>query len=68
MPEKRPKLAPIVISVRIGADGQIRRLPSVSRIHFIECAGNNGSEWGPFNEVLNLRRVRIVFHHRFLVR
>jgi sulfane dehydrogenase subunit SoxC len=25
----------------------IRRLPSVSRIHFIECAGNSGSEWGP---------------------
>jgi len=25
----------------------ILRLPSVSRIHFIECAGNSGSEWGP---------------------
>jgi sulfane dehydrogenase subunit SoxC len=25
----------------------IRRLPAVSRIHFIECAGNSGSEWGP---------------------
>src|SRR6266851_4079955 len=25
----------------------IRRLPSVSRVHFIECAGNSGSEWGP---------------------
>ena len=25
----------------------IHRLPSVSRIHFIECAGNSGSEWGP---------------------
>src|SRR5437667_5580212 len=25
----------------------IRRLPAVSRIYFIECAGNGGSEWGP---------------------
>src|SRR5712692_4792836 len=25
----------------------IHRLPSVSRIHFVECAGNSGSEWGP---------------------
>src|SRR5437763_1816489 len=25
----------------------IRRLPSVSRIHFVECAGNSGSEWWP---------------------
>src|SRR5947209_2463018 len=25
----------------------LRRLPSVSRIHFVECAGNSGSEWGP---------------------
>src|SRR5579863_7893453 len=25
----------------------IRRLPSVSRTHFIECSGNSGSEWGP---------------------
>jgi len=24
----------------------LRRLPSVSRIYFIECAGNSGSEWG----------------------
>jgi sulfane dehydrogenase subunit SoxC len=24
----------------------IRRLPSVSRIHFLECGGNSGSEWG----------------------
>jgi sulfane dehydrogenase subunit SoxC len=23
----------------------IRRLPSVSRIHFLECGGNSGSEW-----------------------
>jgi sulfane dehydrogenase subunit SoxC len=23
----------------------IRRLPSVSRIHFVECSGNGGSEW-----------------------
>ena len=27
---------------------EIRRLPSVSRIYFIECSGNSGSEWaGP---------------------
>jgi sulfane dehydrogenase subunit SoxC len=26
---------------------EIRRLPSVSRIHFLECGGNSGSEWGP---------------------
>lgn len=26
---------------------EIRRLPSVSRVHFIECAGNSRSEWGP---------------------
>jgi sulfane dehydrogenase subunit SoxC len=24
---------------------EIHRLPSVTRIHFIECAGNSGSEW-----------------------
>ena len=26
---------------------EIRRLPSVSQIHFVECAGNSGGEWGP---------------------
>ena len=26
---------------------EIRRLPSVSRIHFLECSGNGGSEWTP---------------------
>lgn len=25
----------------------IRRLPSVSRIHFLECSGNSSSEWRP---------------------
>jgi len=25
---------------------QLQRLPSVSRIHFLECAGNSFSEWG----------------------
>ncbi len=25
---------------------EIRRMPSVSRIHFLECSGNGGSEWG----------------------
>ena len=24
---------------------ELRRLPSVSRIHFLECSGNSGSEW-----------------------
>jgi len=25
----------------------LKRLPSVSRIHFLECGGNSGSEWQP---------------------
>ena len=25
---------------------ELRRLPSVSQIHFVECAGNGGGEWG----------------------
>ncbi len=25
---------------------ELRRLPSVSRIHFLECGGNSGGEWG----------------------
>lgn len=25
----------------------LKRLPSVSRVHFVECAGNTGGEWGP---------------------
>ncbi|MBI4478056.1 MAG: sulfite dehydrogenase [Acidobacteria bacterium] len=29
---------------------EIRRLPSVSRIYFLECSGNTGSEWGGPNE------------------
>ena len=33
---------PLVFTVE-----EIKRLPSVSRIHFIECAGNSGGEWGP---------------------
>ena len=24
----------------------LKRLPSVSRLHFVECAGNSGGEWG----------------------
>ncbi len=27
----------------------LKRLPSVSRVHFVECAGNSGGEWGPKN-------------------
>src|SRR6516225_12257667 len=27
----------------------IRRLPSVSRIHFLECGGNSGGEWAARN-------------------
>src|SRR5579883_2377887 len=26
---------------------EIRRMPSVSHIHFLECSGNSGGEWGP---------------------
>ncbi len=25
----------------------LRRLPSVSRVHFVECSGNSGGEWSP---------------------
>ncbi len=25
----------------------IKRLPSVSRVHFLECSGNSGGEWSP---------------------
>ncbi|MEO7649830.1 MAG: sulfite dehydrogenase [Bryobacteraceae bacterium] len=25
----------------------LKRLPSVSRVYFVECSGNTGSEWGP---------------------
>lgn len=25
----------------------LKRLPSVSRVHFVECSGNSGSEWSP---------------------
>ena len=32
---------PLVLSM-----SEIRRLPSVSRIHFLECGGNSGGEWG----------------------
>ena len=31
---------PLVFSV-----AEIRRLPSISRIHFLECSGNSGGEW-----------------------
>lgn len=33
---------PLVFTV-----ADLKRLPSVSRVCFIECAGNGGSEWGP---------------------
>lgn len=29
---------------------EIRRLPSVSRIHFLECGGNSGGEWQAKNQ------------------
>ncbi|MBL8174612.1 MAG: sulfite dehydrogenase [Bryobacterales bacterium] len=32
---------PLLFSV-----AELKRLPSVSKIYFIECAGNSGSEWG----------------------
>jgi len=31
---------PLVFTLR-----ELRRLPSVSRVHFVECSGNSGSEW-----------------------
>lgn len=27
----------------------LKRLPSVTRVHFVECAGNSGGEWGTKN-------------------
>ena len=33
---------PLILTVE-----ELKRLPSVSRVHFVECAGNSGSEWGP---------------------
>ncbi len=33
---------PLILTVE-----EIQRLPSVSRIHFVECGGNSGGEWGP---------------------
>jgi sulfane dehydrogenase subunit SoxC len=33
---------PLVFSVE-----ELKRLPSVSRIYFLECSGNSGGEWGP---------------------
>lgn len=35
---------PLVFSVE-----ELKRLPSVSRVHFVECAGNSGSEFGVKN-------------------
>jgi len=35
---------PLVLTIE-----EIRRLPSVSRIHFLECGGNSGSEWAAKN-------------------
>lgn len=32
---------PLVVTL-----GELKRLPSESRIYFVECAGNSGSEWG----------------------
>lgn len=29
---------------------ELRRLPSVSRIHFLECGGNSGGEWAAKNQ------------------
>jgi sulfane dehydrogenase subunit SoxC len=33
---------PLVFTVE-----EVKRLPSVTRVHFVECAGNSRSEWGP---------------------
>ena len=26
---------------------ELKRLPSISRVHFVECSGNSGGEWSP---------------------
>jgi len=31
---------PLVLTV-----AELKRLPSISRIHFLECSGNSSSEW-----------------------
>lgn len=33
---------PLVFSLE-----SLKRLPSISRVHFIECSGNSGGEWSP---------------------
>lgn len=33
---------PLVFTVE-----ELKRLPSVSRVHFVECSGNSGGEWSP---------------------
>lgn len=40
--------SPLLLSM-----GDVARLPSVARIHFLECSGNTGSEWrGPAAETV----------------
>jgi sulfane dehydrogenase subunit SoxC len=33
---------PLVLTV-----AELKRLPSISRVYFVECSGNSGSEWSP---------------------
>src|SRR5256885_14056806 len=36
---------------------ELRRLPSVSRIHFLECSGNSGGEWRGGSTESDLQRI-----------
>jgi sulfane dehydrogenase subunit SoxC len=43
---------PLVFSV-----DELKRLPSVSRIHFLECSGNSRSEWGGGSTESDVQRI-----------
>jgi sulfane dehydrogenase subunit SoxC len=36
---------------------ELKRLPSVSRIHFLECAGNSGGEWSGGSTETDVQRI-----------
>jgi len=36
---------------------ELKRLPSVSRIHFLECSGNSGGEWGGGSTETDVQRI-----------
>jgi sulfane dehydrogenase subunit SoxC len=43
---------PIVLSV-----ADLKRMPSVSRIHFLECSGNSGGEWRGGSSETDVQRI-----------